>query len=199
MFSLPFILLCLGYGLFGLATNNISLWGATYFSRVYGTPIPNYGYWAGMATLLAGIPATLFGGVLADWFRQRFAGGRMLFGAILSAVSIPCWLLALFSDNFSLIIPAGAILLFAALSWLGAAAADATEIAGAERRGVAVAVYFFTVNIAAYLIGSPLIGFISDKIGGTQNPQMLRYALLVCPVACLFGALCLFAGSRVRR
>lgn len=192
-----FILLCLGYGFFGLATNNISIWGAIYFSRIYDIKIPVYGFYAGIFTLAAGIPAMLFGGMIADWARRKSRGGRMLFGAILSAISIPCWLAALFTDNFYLILPAGFILLFAGLAWLGAAAADAVEIAGANLRGLAVAIYFFTVNIAAYLIGANLIGKLSDILGGTQNPQMLRYALLVCPVCCLFGAIFLWLGSRI--
>jgi MFS family permease len=199
IFSLPFILLCLGYAFFGLATNNISVWAPTYFSRVFEIKISNYGYWAGVATLLAGIPATLFGGMLADWFRRRSVGGRMYFSAILSIVSVPCWLVALFTDNFAFIVPAGILLLFAGLAWLGAVAADATEIAGAKNRGVAVAIYFFSVNIAAFVIGANLIGAISDRLGSAQNPAMLRYALLVCPICCLLGAICLFFGGKARK
>lgn len=191
-----FILLCLGYGFFGLATNNISIWGAVYFSRLYDIKIPDYGFWAGIFTLAAGIPAMLLGGMIADWARRKLRGGRMFYGAFLSAVSIPCWLAILFTDNFFLILPAGFILLFAGLAWLGAAAADATEIAGANLRGVAVAIYFFTVNIAAYLIGANLIGKLSDVFGSAQNPQMLKYALIVCPVCCLLGAIFLFAGGK---
>ncbi|HEY8562996.1 MAG TPA: MFS transporter [Pyrinomonadaceae bacterium] len=197
--SLPFVLLCLGYGLFGLATNNISVWGPTYFNRVFEVKIPVYGYYAGIATLLAGVPATLFGGMIADWFRRKSIGGRMYFGALLSIVSVPCWLVALFSRDFSLILPAGIVLLFAGLAWLGAVAADATEIAGAEKRGVAVAIYFFTVNIAAYVVGVNLIGKINDHLSAAQNPAMMRYALLVCPVCCLLGAVCLFIGGKARR
>lgn len=191
-----FIFLCLGYGFFGLATNNMSVWGAIYFNRLFDIPLPAYGYWAGIATLSAGIPATLMGGLLADKFRRKSRGGRMYYGALLSLVSIPCWLIALFSDNFYLILPSGFILAFAALAWLGAAAADATEIAGINMRGLAVAIYFFTVNIFAYIIGAILIGKISDYLGGTENPAMLRYALLVCPVSCLLGAICLWFGGR---
>lgn len=191
-----FILLCLGYAFLGLATNNISVWGATYFNRLYQIPIPTIGYWAGILTLSAGIPATLLGGIIADKFRQKSRGGRMLYGAILSAISFVLWFIVLFSDNFSVIIPATFILLFAALAWLGAAAADATEIAGANLRGLAVAIYFFSINIFAYIIGSNLIGKLNDFLGATDNPAMMRYALLVCPISCLLATICLLIGSK---
>jgi MFS family permease len=196
--STTFIFLCLGYGLFGLAANNISVWGPIFFNQVFQVKTSVYGYYAGIVTMCAGIPATLFGGLFADWFRRRAVGGRMFFGAILAIVSVPCWLAVLFTDNLSLILPVGTIMLFAGLAWLGAVAADATEIAGPEKRGVAVAIYFFTVNIAAYVIGVNLIGKLGDVLGASANPQMLRYALLVCPACCLLGAICLYIGGKKR-
>lgn len=191
----PFILLCVGYALLGLATNNLSIWGATFYSRLHGFDLPTIGFWGGILTLAAGIPATLFGGAIADWFHVR-GYGRMLFGSLLALVSIPFWLMMIFSENVYAILLANFVLLAAALSWLGAAAADATEIAGFQMRGFAIAIYFFSVNIAAYLIGSNLIGFLSDRFGATEAPEMMRLSLLVCPAACLLSSLCLFLGSR---
>lgn len=191
-----FLLLCVGYALLGLATNNLSIWGATFYSRLHKFDLPTIGFWGGVLTLAAGIPATLFGGAVADKFRERQKGGRMLYGAMLSLISAPFWLLLIFADSVPIILVANFVLLAAALAWLGAAAADATEIAGVNLRGLAVAVYFFSVNIAAYLIGSNLIGLLNDRFGATTDPAMMRYALLVCPISCLLSAACLFAGSR---
>lgn len=191
-----FILLCVGYALLGLATNNLSIWGATFYSRLHKFDLPTIGFFGGILTLAAGIPATLFGGAIADKFRRRQRGGRMLYGSLLSLVSVPFWLLLIFTDNAYLILLANFVLLAAALAWLGAAAADVTEIAGVNLRGLGIAIYFFSVNIAAYLIGSNLIGFLNDRFGATADPAMMRYALLVCPAACLLSAFCLLAGSR---
>lgn len=193
-----FILLCVGYAMLGLATNNLSIWGATFYSRVYHFDLPTIGFWGGVLTLTAGIPATLFGGAVADWFKKK-GYGRMLFGALLSLTSVPFWLLLIFTENIYLILLANFVLLAAALSWLGAAAADATEIAGINLRGLAIAIYFFSVNIAAYLIGSNLIGFLNDRMGATENPAVMRYALLVCPIACLLSAACLWIGNGADR
>lgn len=191
-----FVLLCSGYALLGLATNNLSIWGATFYFQYHKFDLATIGFWGGILTLIAGIPATLFGGAIADWFRRRQAGGRMFYAALLSLVSVPFWMLLIFSSNVYLILLANLFLLAAALGWLGAAAADATEIAGVNLRGLAIAIYFFSVNIAAYLIGSNLIGFLNDKLGATENPAMMRYSLLVCPLACLLSAICLWLGSR---
>jgi MFS family permease len=201
----PFILLCLGYALLGLATNNLSIWGAVFYTRVFGLNIGTIGFYTGIFVIVAGIPATLYGGVLADWFRRRSRGGRMLYGAILCAISIPFWLVLLFAPTYQIAFAAQFILLGIALAWLGAAAADATEIAGANLRGLSVAIYFFAVNIAAYLIGSNLIGKLNDlagiatdpKTGATVNADMMRYTMLVCPVSCLLGGLCLWLGSKI--
>jgi MFS family permease len=191
-----FVLLCVGYALLGLATNNLSIWGATFYSRLHKFDLLTIGFWGGLLTLVAGIPATLFGGVVADKFRARQRGGRMLYGSLLSLISVPFWLLLIYTDSIPLILLANLILLGAALGWLGAAAADATEISGVHLRGLAVAIYFFSVNIAAYLIGSNLIGWLNDRLGATADPKMMRYALLVCPSSCLLAAICLWTGRR---
>lgn len=189
-----FIFLCLGYALLGLATNNLSIWGATFYSRLHHIDTPTIGFWGGTLTLAAGIPATLFGGTVAEWFKQKGLG-RMFYGAMLSIISIPFWFLMIFTSEGYLILVAIFVLLAAALGWLGAAAADVTELTGVNLRGLGIAIYFFSVNIAAYLIGSNLIGFINDKLGATENPAMMRYAMLVCPAACLLSAVLLLIGN----
>ncbi|HEX6124113.1 MAG TPA: MFS transporter [Pyrinomonadaceae bacterium] len=193
-----FITLCIGYSLLGLATNSLSIWGATFYSRVHAIDLPTIGFWAGVLTLAAGIPATLFGGAIADRFRKWRPGGRMLYGAILAIVSVPFWLIVIYTENVVMIFAANFVLLAAALAWLGAAAADATEIAGVHLRGLAIAILFFGVNIAAYLIGSNLIGFLNDRFGATVTPAMMRSALLICPAACLISGIVLLYGYATR-
>ena len=86
-----------------------------------------------------------------------------------------------------------------AIMWVGPATADVTDIAGPHSRGLAIGIFFSTVNILAYGIGSPLIGKISDVLGVSTNPEQMRYSLLVCPAACALGAVLLWMGSRARK
>jgi len=80
--------------------------------------------------------------------------------------------------------------------WLGPAAADVHDIAGPNLRGLGIGIYFFSVNIAAYGIGSNLIGKLNDWLGVSVTPLQMRYSLLVCPAACVVAALLLWLGSR---
>lgn len=185
-----------GYALFGLASNQLSIWGVSFFARVHGLDLKTIGLLGGLLSLLAGVPGTIVGGVLADRLRRRGRGGRMFFSAACALLSAPLWLALLFADGAAVLLAANFFLLALSLMWLGAAAADVHDIAGPQLRGLGVAIYFFAVNLAAYVIGAPLIGRINDALGAGTNPQMLRYSLLLCPVAAVLAALLLWRGSR---
>jgi MFS family permease len=151
---------------------------------------------AGILAIVVGVPVTIMGGYISDRFRRFGKGGRMLFSTCAALASIPLWLVLLYSDNGPLLLILNTCLFALAISWLGPAAADVHDIAGPHLRGLGIGIYFSTVNICAYGIGSPLIGKLNDVLGVTSNPGMMRYSLLVCPVACALSAMMLWRGSR---
>jgi MFS family permease len=185
-----------GYALFGLASNQLSIWGVSFFTRVHGLDLKLIGLLGGLLSLLAGVPGTIVGGVLADRLRRKGRGGRMLFSAACALLSAPLWLTLLFANGGAMLLAANFFLLAFSLMWLGAAAADVHDIAGPQLRGLGVAIYFFAVNLAAYVIGAPLVGRINDLLGAGTHPQMMRYSLLICPAASVLAALLLWRGSR---
>lgn len=191
----PFIYLCLGYALFGVASNNLGIWGPTFFARVHGLSLALIGTLAGIISVAAGVPGTILGGALSDRFRRRFSGGRMRFSAYAALISIPLWMILLFTNAPALLLFANFVLLGLALMWLGPAAADVHDIAGPQLRGLGIGIYFFTVNLAAYGVGAPVIGKVNDLLGAADNPAQMRYALLLCPLACVLAALFLWRGG----
>jgi MFS family permease len=195
--SSPMRYLLGGYAMFGLASNSLSIWGLVFFSRVHGYDIADIGWWAGLLSVAAGVPGTILGGVVADRLRKRGRGGRMAFTALAALASAPLWLALLFGASPWVLLASNFLLLGVSLMWLGPAAADVHEIAGPQLRGLGVGVYFFSVNIAAYGLGAPLVGYLSDLLGASGNPSMMRYALLVCPAASVLAALLLWRGSRL--
>ncbi len=120
----------------------------------------------------------------------------MFFSAACALLSAPLWVALLFSDGAAVLLAANFFLLALSLMWLGAAAADVHDIAGPQLGGLGVAVYFFAVNLAAYAVGAPLVGRLNDSLGVAANPQMMRYALLLCPAASVLAALLLWLGGR---
>jgi MFS family permease len=184
-----------GYAMFGLAANNLSFWGATFVARLYKFDLATIGIVAGILTIVAGVPGTILGGYLADRFRHLGRGGRMLFGSLAALIAIPFWLMFIFSTSVPMLILSNLVLLALSLVWLGPAAADVHDIAGPQLRGLGIGIYFFMV-IAAFGIGSLIIGQVNDLLGARANPAMMRYSLLVCPIACAFAALLLWMGSR---
>lgn len=194
--SVPLRYHYLGYALFGLAANNLSIWGATFFTRVHKFDIATIGLWGGILSLVAGVPGTILGGWFADRFRGFGRGGRMLFSSIAALIAIPFWLMLIFSNAIPLLLLANFVLLGLSLMWLGPAAADVHDIAGPHLRGLGIGIYFFSVNIAAYAVGSNLIGKLNDWLGVSTNPLEMRYSLLICPAACGLAALMLWFGSR---
>ena len=194
--SVPLRFHYLGYALFGLAANNLSIWGATFFVRVHQFDIATIGFFGGALSLVAGVPGTILGGWAADRFRGVGRGGRMLFSSVAALVAIPFWLMLIFSSSIPLLLLANLVLLGLSLMWLGPAAADVHDIAGPHLRGLGIGIYFFSVNIAAYAVGSNLIGKLNDWLGASTTPLKMRYSLLICPAACGLAALILWFGSR---
>jgi MFS family permease len=194
--SVPLRYHYLGYALFGLAANNLSIWGATFFTRVHKFDIATIGLWGGILSLIAGVPGTILGGLAADRFRRFGPGGRMLFSSVAALIAIPFWLMLIFSDAIPFLLLANFALLGLSLMWLGPAAADVHDIAGPHLRGLGIGIYFFSVNIAAYAVGSNLIGKLNDRLGVSTNPFQMRYSLLICPAACVIAAFLLWRGSR---
>jgi MFS family permease len=194
--SVPLRYLFLGYGLFGIASNNLGIWVPSFFIRAHGITAVQVGLVAGIGAIVIGVPVTIFGGYISDRLRRFGKGGRMLFSMWAALASVPLWLLLLFNYNPPLLLVLNSILFGFALSWLGPAAADVHDIAGPHLRGLGIGIYFSTVNIAAYGIGSPLIGKISDLLGVAVDPSVMRYSLLVCPLACALSAVMLWRGNR---
>jgi MFS family permease len=185
-----------GYALYALAATSMSIWGPTFFTRIHGYSIKTLGIVAGLTSLTSGVPFILLGGFLADRMRQHGPGGRMRLGWIASLLAIPFWIMLLFSSSVPLLLVANFILLGLSLIWIAPSMADVHEMTGPHLRGLGVGVFVCLVNIAAYAVGSPLIGALNDLFGAASNPGVMRYSFLVSPISCLLAAILLRQGSR---
>src|SRR6185503_19090168 len=99
--SVPLRYLYLGYALFGLASNNLGIWGPTFFVRVHKLSLLVVGTAAGLLSIVIGIPAMILGGYYSDRVSQKLRGGRMAFTAVCALLSIPLWLALLFANSLT--------------------------------------------------------------------------------------------------
>lgn len=196
--SVPLRYLFVGYAIFGLATNNLGIWVPTFFVRVHDLSILVIGMAGGILSIVIGVPATIMGGYYSDRLSRMFSGGRMALTAWGALLSIPLWLGLLFVNDLPLLIALNIVLYALAVMWVGPATADVHDLVGPHLRGLAIGIFFSTVNIAAYGIGSPLIGKLSDVLGVATNPERMRLSLLACPIACAIAAFFLWRGSRAK-
>lgn len=192
-------LLFIGYALVGLASNNIAVWVTAFFFRVHHLTLLQIGTFAGVISLTVGVAGMIYAGVISDRLSRKLPGGRLALTAITALLCVPLWIALLFINNLVALVAVNTLLYVLAILWVGPATADVTEIAGPNLRGLAIGIFFSIVNIAAYGIGSPIIGKVSDALGVATNPEQMRYSLLVCPAACLLGAMFLWMASRTRR
>lgn len=196
--SVPLRYLYVGYALFGLASNNMGVWLASFFIRVHELSLAFIGTAAGILSVAVGMPVMILGGYVSDRFRRRGRGGRMAFMSWAALASVPLWLGLLFVDHGGALLAVSVFLYGLALIWVAPATADLHEIAGPHLRGLGIGIFFSTIYIVAYLIGSPLIGQLNDGLGVAADPGKMRLSLLVCPAACALAAVLLRLGSRAR-
>ncbi len=188
-----------GYAVFTIATNSLSIWMPLYLSRQYGMALSDIGLLAGIAMLVGGGTATMAGGYLSDMLYRRRRGGRMIFSAISALLCAILWLILLsnyhFGGSMTVVITTYILLAGLGLIWLGPSFADVHDIVGVRLRGLGVGVFFFFTNIIGYGIAPPLVGRLNDALGGTTDPSMMSFTLLVCPLASVLAALLLWRGA----
>ncbi|HYI12414.1 MAG TPA: MFS transporter [Thermoanaerobaculia bacterium] len=196
--SVPLRYIYVGYALLGLASNNLGIWVPTFFVRVHQLSLGFIGTAAFFVSVFVGIPAMVLGGFYSDRISRKLSGGRMAFTAAAGILSVPLWIALLFIDHLMALLVVNIILYGLAILWVGPATADIHDLAGPHLRGLAIGIFFSTVNIVAYGLGAPLIGKLSDALGVATNPEQMRLSLLICPLACALGALLLWLGSKAK-
>ena len=184
--SKPLMLIFSGYALVGLASNNLSIWGPTFYVRFHDMKLATVGTVAGILAIAVGFPAMASAGFFADRFRRR-----LTFTTLGALVSVPLWVAMLYVDNLAVVFAMNVVVYALALMWVGPATADIHDLAGPHLRGLAIGIFFSIVNLTAYFVGSTSIGRLSDSYG-------LRAAMLVCPATLALGGFVLWLAGRAR-
>lgn len=181
------------------------------FQRYFGLGLAHAAVVTGCIVGITGLIGLTLGGWVSDKIHQRFARGRLVFGALSLFVSSILIGIALYMGNESIT----AVVVLLSLGWLASYNYYTTvypaiqDVVAPNLRATAIAVYFACMYILGGAFGPIVVGALSDHYSeaamiasGTavMTEQFkaigLHSALFVIPVALFFTAIFVYMGSR---
>ncbi|MCW5573628.1 MAG: MFS transporter [Steroidobacteraceae bacterium] len=171
------------------------LWTVALFQRTWGWSTSQIGMVYGVLIVVTAFPGAALGG----WISDRATRAGRTDGPIIALL----WGTLIIGPTFTFypLMPTGSL----ALAWLlfgwfahalisAAGPAAIIQITGAAIRGQSTSWYYLVVNASGLFIGPPIVGALSDQLGGAK---MLRYSVAL--VGCVFSGLALVALLATRR
>ncbi len=172
-----------------------SLWTVALFQRTWGWTAAQIGAANGILIIATAFPGATVSGWLVDRLNRK---GRhdgaifVLMGGVL--VIGPAFCLYPLMPNGALAIALLAVGTFAQGIISGAGPAAIMQITRREIRGQAAAWYYLIVTLCGLFVGPPMVGLLTDMLGGAH---MLRYSLSAIGLA--FSLLAFVALPATRR
>ena len=186
----------MAYALVGVSTilfavTAVSTWMPTLYQRQFHLSQASSNSAFGALAILAGIPGTLIGGVLADRWLNRVAGARVVIPGVCIATSGSLFLVSFIPMPFA---PAYAIQLFAflvAAASVPALRAGLSDSVPAHLRGAG----FGAFNLAAIIFGSAAAPVATSAVASAFGGDY-RVAFAILMPLTIVGAIFLLAARR---
>jgi MFS family permease len=160
-----------------LTMGALAFWNVALFKRTWNWDVAQVGVAVGLILFTAGPAGTFLGIFLTNRdlrLGRRDATLRALFLGLL--IGVPTYILFPLMPSAALGLAA---LFFAHLGQAMATAAGPATLVmltPGQMRAQATAVYYLVISVVAQLIGPPLVGIMTDKMG---DPTALRYAISI--------------------
>jgi len=198
IFRVPsFIYNTLGMTAMTFAVGGISFWMPTYLQEFRGMPDPaSANTIFGAILVVAGLGATLLGGMTADALRARFPGSYMLVSGASMLAAFPLFLASLHTP-----FPLAWVLMFLAVFCLFFNTGPSNTVtANVTRPGVrasAFAITILTIHLFGDAISPAIIGRVCDMTMSAEHPRGdMNKAFLVVGGAMLVSAVLWLMGAR---
>ena len=181
---------CLGFGFLSFSGYALGFWLPSFFVRLHGLPVAEVGLVYGGAAAAGGFLGVTLGGLAADRWRRRAAGGRLYVGLLNATLPIPLGLATLWSDDAAVAYAMSLPLSAAAALWLGPGASTVQDLVLPRMRSLASAAFLLVVTLIGLCLGPYSVGRLSVATGD------LRVALSLGLVGYLVGAIFLLRAAR---
>jgi sugar phosphate permease len=178
----------MGYGLF--------FWLPSFFVRSYGLTLLEASLYFGAIVFLGGMAGIWSGGWLGDKLGQANRSRYLTVPAVAFCITIPFYVVALFSPNLTLTFILLLVPTAMGLVWLGPVLATIQHLVRPEMRATASAVFLFVNNLIGIGLGTWALGALSDALTHRFAEDSLRYSILAGCVFYLLAASLLWGATR---
>jgi MFS family permease len=163
-----YVLCSLGMTAMTFAMGGIAYWLPYYLIRVHHMKEDEANFRFGLIVVLAGLSATILGGILGDRLRPRFAGSYFLVSGIAMLVGFPLISLVLVTDGYVLWV---CIFLacFALFFNTGPTNTILANVTHPQIRASAFAINIFVIHALGDAVSPSIIGLIADHYGGRKT------------------------------
>jgi MFS family permease len=157
----------------------LAVWMPTYFVRERHLPVDRAGVMFGGVLCLAGFAGTLVGGRLGDALAARSRSAHFQLSGWALIASLPFTALAILSPHPAIFWPAMGITLFLLFLNTGPLNGALANVLPATLRGQGFALNVVSIHLLGDVLSPPIIGRLSDRMGGLKWPVFGAGALLV--------------------
>jgi MFS family permease len=181
--------------LFAMGASVATGWGAVLLTRVFGFDPANAGKSLGSAKILWAVAGALLASVLVDRVARRFGtAGKIRLAAAVTLIAIPSCL-AVMTHMPWLAIALIAQVTFATAIFGTTMLSVITEVAPANARGVAVALYAFVMTMIGGSLGPLAVATLTERV--FQSPLAVGKSMVVVGVVA-FGVSALLSVIAAR-
>jgi MFS family permease len=153
----------------------------------------------GAIFLVGGIAGTLAGGFGAEWFRKRYAGGRLMFLAAAYAIVMPLGLLYRFVEPGTAQFYALAFVFNASfMISYGATFPTVQEVVPVRLRGASVAVLILCNNLLGQALGAAFAGLLADLLAARGVADPVTWAIFVTLLPALLAVPAFYWAARLQ-
>lgn len=195
-----FWLVCIATGIGSMCTYGLNFWLPSVLGRSFGLDLYDRGAVYAALVLIGGCTGMWLGGYFGDRFGRRSRAAYGWIPALSMWASVPLFAVGILSDN---IVTAFAWLLVPQVLsylWSVPALTGAQHLAPARHRATAAACVLFFSNAIGFGLGTPMLGWLSDRMQETHGEDSLRYAMLaVLSLYLVAGAMMMVAARYLPR
>lgn len=171
-----------GYAAQTFALGGFALWAPTFLHRVHGMEFTAAGQFFGGALVVAGLVATLTGGVLASVWQRRDSRGYARLIGLSATLAVPLGFAAFLLGDGAWARAALVLAMFLLFLPTGPVNTLILETVPVTMRASAMAASIFAIHLFGDLWSPAIVGALSDRLGS------LREAVLLLPAALAVSA-----------